>query len=179
MFNFKIRGVLVWLTILLIYSYSNKLLAQCDFLEGQMITFTPVNSNSNPGISTIYLITDLSGNILEFSTDNIFNPESSGLYAIYEVSYFTNALLQNATPGNNIDDIVSEWLDISNGIVVSVCTSSNQCYVCENETLSFIATGGNSSAPYSTLYAILNMDGDILKIAASPVFTLLITDTTV
>lgn len=97
---------------------------QCDFTTP---SFT-LQTQSNPpvGGTTQYILTSLSGTILQLTSTPTFSGLSgSSSYNVFAVSY--TGSISNLSVGNNYNDITGLCYDLSNPLPVTVCVCKPIC----------------------------------------------------
>ena len=182
MYNFKINGVLVWLTILFIFSFSAKSIqaqslctvyscpsvcTECDAL----ITFTANGGNTDPGYFTIFALVDAQGIIQNLSTNNQFAVPSEGVWAVFGINYLLSEGINGLTIGQSIFGVNGNCFDISDPIIEKVCLDCySDCDYFTGSTIQLNTTGGNNSPGYQTKYILTNAIGQILSINDTPFY---------
>ena len=143
--------------------------SQCYSTVGNTLTFTTSGQNTNSNYSTLYLLTDYSGNILASSTTNSFPANNAGLFKIYGLNYLTSAGILNTSVGNNISNISGSCFDISQPFEALICPAPGTTCQTFDGLYSFNSTGGNTAI--STVFVLTSLDQTISQISTTPSFS--------
>ena len=96
----------------------------CAVSQDSLFYLTPTGGNLSSTDSTLYIITDDNGVIVNFSFDNSFILSDTGQYEAYTLSYDGSEIPTGLNIGSNINNIIScDCAQLSNGIGFEVCQS--------------------------------------------------------
>ena len=124
----------------------------CLFDSSEPVQFNATGGNALSGYSTLYLLTTISGSILDTSTTNQFGPQAIGFYRIHSINYRTVDGITGVIVGNNINAIINTCSDNAKPLNFKVCNSSCDFY--NTDTIRFTGIATNTSANYTTLYIL-------------------------
>jgi hypothetical protein len=137
--------------------------AQC-VAPGSSVSFTNTGQNATAGYTTVYVLTDAAGGIINANLSNPFNaPAGGGNYLIYAVNY--SGAISNLAAGNNISTVTG-CVAISSA-PAALCVSS----VCvqAGSSISFTNNGNQTAAGYLTKYMLVdNSTNQIVQEVTSP-----------
>ncbi len=138
--------------------------AQC-VAPGSSVSFTNTGQNATAGYTTVYVLTDAAGGIINANLSNPFNaPAGGGNYLIYAVNY--SGTISNLVAGNNINTVTGSCVAVSSA-PAALCVSS----VCvqAGSSISFTNNGNQTAAGYVTKYLLVdNSTNQIVQQVTSP-----------
>jgi hypothetical protein len=138
--------------------------AQC-VAPGSSVSFTNTGQNATAGYTTVYVLTDAAGGIINANLSNPFNaPAGGGNYLIYAVNY--SGAISNLAAGNNMNTVTGSCIAISSApaalCVTSVCVQAGS-------SISFTNNGNQTAAGYVTKYVLVdNSINQIVQEVTSP-----------
>ncbi|MEZ4910141.1 MAG: SdrD B-like domain-containing protein [Saprospiraceae bacterium] len=166
----NISNILLWSVLSFAFSIYSSIIVngQCQNLAGEPITFVASGQNVSGDYTTVYVLSDYQGNIIEISSQTSFGAKPEGLYKIYGVNYLTNQGITNLNVGANIADIYGGCIDISAPFEYLVCLDENAVCSTYNGNFSFSSNGGNSA--FTTVYVLTDLNRSIIQISSSNQF---------
>jgi plastocyanin len=138
--------------------------AQC-VAPGSSVNFTNTGQNATAGYTTVYVLTDSAGGIINANLSNPFSaPAGGGNYLIYAVNY--SGAINNLAAGNNMNTVTGSCIAISSApaafCVSSVCVQAGS-------SISFTNNGNQTAAGYVTKYVLVdNSTNQIIQEVTSP-----------
>ncbi|MFK7949908.1 MAG: hypothetical protein AB8G11_20125 [Saprospiraceae bacterium] len=158
----------------------------CDYTGVTSISLAATGGSNAVGETTEYVLTDISGTILQIQSNSNFTNISTADYAAYAVSYETAIGVTGLTIGQNIVNVASSGcLDFSVPFSFRVCpqnnptpvlpTSPTSCNYVGINSVTLTITGGSNAAGETTTYALTDISGVILDIQSTPTFNNLTT----
>ena len=159
--------------IILLLSMSTQSFAQnCDFQTG-VVSFDARGGNTTSLYNTQFALTNLNGDILQISDETSFIIDDQGYFAVFAVNYLNTGQIVDFEVGSNINIVAGDCVDISAPITFSVCEALEPCNFCVGENVVLDATGGTNDPDFTTVYVLVDDNGEIVAIEDNPEFGML------
>jgi hypothetical protein len=138
------------------------------------ISAVATGNNTSAGFNTTYVLTNSSNVIINSSNSGSFStPATVGEYRIYAINYSTSGAAPVIANGTNINAIGGDCAVASNVPKCFTVTAGN--VTCTNVSggaqISATASGHNTSAGFTTRYALTNASGTIQSVNSTGTFT--------
>jgi hypothetical protein len=100
--------------------------SSCNYTDVTTVTLTQTGGSNAAGETTAYVLTNLSGQILDIKTNTTFNNLTDTTYLAYAISYETASGVTGLSIGQNIQNVSSPGcLDLSSPYNFRICNSLN------------------------------------------------------
>ena len=107
------------------------------------------------------------------SDETSFIIDEQGYFAVFAVNYLNTGQIVDFEVGSNINIVAGDCVDISAPITFSVCEALEPCNFCVGENVVLDATGGTNDPDFSTVYVLVDDNGEIVAIEDNPEFGML------
>lgn len=140
---------------------------ECDYTTG-LVEIVSTGGNNNPGYTTIYVLTDVQGTIISIADNPRFEISEEGFFVAYAINSQNESTQEGIEIGENINNVTSDCLDISDPYSFTVCAELFPCTHCLGERIELESMGGNLNEGFTTQYILTNRQGEILDILDEP-----------
>ena len=93
----------------------------CNHCLGQSVVLESSGGNTSSDFTTVYAVTNSSGEILAITVEPVFDGLGQGLYTAVAINYETSKGIEGLVVGENIADIASTCYDVGNAYVFGIC----------------------------------------------------------
>lgn len=144
--------------------------AQCDYTTST-VTLIAQGGSIGAGISTRYVLTSITGTILQISpTASFTGLTGTATYMALAVTY--DGIANNLTVGNTLSAVSASCLDWSDALVFKACViPPATCDYQVGETIVLRATGGSAGAGILTRYVLTDATGKLVSLSTTPSFS--------
>lgn len=143
--------------------------SQCDYTTST-ITLSSSGGSTGAGISTRYVLTTNTGQIVQVASVPTFNGLSgTATYMALAVTY--EGVVSNLSIGQSLSAVSASCLDWSDALVFKACVSSSAtCDYQVGQLIQLHSTGGSIGPGIMTQYVLTNEAGVIVQLSNTPSF---------
>ena len=156
---------------MLVSIVSNGFSQSCDFTVGP-VSLAVNGGNQTDIYSTTYILTNVSGFILEINEDSPdFEITQQGFFVAYALNFRIGTNFSGLGVGEHIDFFnADDCFDLGAPYGFTVCEDISTCNYCLGETVTLNSSGGNNDAGFTTRYVLTDNTGEIIAIEDEPTF---------
>ena len=118
--------------------------------------------NENTDFTTIYVLTNENGQIINTNSTSIFTDLAAGNYLIYPINYNSSENINGLTIDENMSAIYGNCLDIGYPLAFKYCPCGPDCDISPSNSFTFNSTNENNDADFTTEFLLVDMNGNII-----------------
>jgi len=148
--------------LVVIFSSFNSYAQTCDFFDSEDIVLINTGNSVAAGITTTYVLTDLSGTILQSSPASTFTNPGTGDFVAYAVNYDSAEAAPALAVGDDINlAIATDCVDTAS-LPLTICSQAQNCNYLDGEDIVLTNTGNTVGAGIVTTYVLTDLSGTIV-----------------